>query len=403
MLQSGIRAAMAVEVKGPDLASIQQASDAIEGLLRDVEAISPSTVVADRIVAKPYLEIEIDRKKAAQYGLDVQAVQEVIETALGGKAITTTVEGRERYPVRVRYMRELRDDFTSLAAILVATPEGVQVPLGQVAEFRYTPGPSVIKTEDSFLVGYVLFDKKRDYTEVDAVEQARAYLGSMAEAGFLELPAGVSYSFTGAYENQVRAEKRLMFILPLTLALILIILYLQFGRISTSMLVFSGVAVAWAGGFVMIWLFAQPWFFDLSLFGVNMRDLFQMHGINMSIPVWVGFLALFGIATDDGVVMASYLDERFSVLKPQTRAQVRDAVVEAGMMRIRPCMMTTATTILALIPVLTSTGRGSDLMVPMAIPTFGGMAFAVITIFVVPAAYCWLRERELGKGDEDEG
>ncbi len=218
------------------------------------------------------------------------------------------------------------------------------------------------------------------------------------DSGELNLPAGVSYAFTGTYENQVRSQKRLTVILPLALIIIFIILYLQFNSVSTSALVFAGVSVAWAGGFIMLWLYAQPWFLDFSLFGVSMRALFQVHPINLSVAVWVGFLALFGIATDDGVVMATYLKTTFSERRIETAADVREATLAASQRRVRPCLMTTATTVLALIPVLTSTGRGSDIMVPMAIPTFGGMTLEVITMLVVPVAYCWIKESQLRRG-----
>lgn len=157
-------------------------------------------------------------------------------------------------------------------------------------------------------------------------------------------------------------------------------------------MVFTGIAVAFAGGFIMIWLYGQDWFLNFNFFGENMRDLFQMHPINLSVAVWVGFIALFGIATDDGVVMATYLTQTFEKNTPENRSEIRTSIVEAGEKRIRPCLMTTATTILALLPILTSTGRGSDIMIPMAIPSFGGMLIALITLFVVPVLYSWRAE-----------
>jgi len=187
-------------------------------------------------------------------------------------------------------------------------------------------------------------------------------------------------------------------ILPLALVIIFIILYLQFKSVSTSALVFSGVAVAWSGGFIMLWLYAQPWFLDFSVLGASMRDLFQVHPINLSVAVWVGFLALFGIASDDGVVMATYLEGAFSAKKALTIKEIRRTTIEASLRRVRPCLMTTATTILALLPVLTSTGRGSDIMVPMAIPTFGGMTLEVVTMLVVPVLYCGIKELKLRSG-----
>ena len=397
MLQSGIRAAMGVRVMGPNLETIQKVSLQIEQYLREVPSISPGTVIADRVIGKPYLELHIDRPAIAQYGINLQQVLDVIEFSIGGKRITTTVEGRERYPVRVRYTRELRDNLESLGKVLVPAPDGAQIPLMQLADIIYVRGPQVVKGENTFLVGYVLFDKIPGYAETNVVEDARDYLYQKIENGELNLPAGVSYAFTGTYENQVRSQKRLSVILPLALIIIFIILYLQFNSISTSALVFAGISVAWAGGFIMLWLYAQPWFLDFSLLGVSMRELFQVHPINLSVAVWVGFLALFGIATDDGVVMATYLNSTFADRRIKTVDDIRQATLTASMRRVRPCLMTTATTVLALIPVLTSTGRGSDIMVPMAIPTFGGMTLGVITMLVVPVVYCWIKEYRFRK------
>jgi Cu(I)/Ag(I) efflux system membrane protein CusA/SilA len=349
-------------------------------------------VFADRIVGKPYLEIDIDRDAIARYGIKIKMVQDVIEVAVGGKMITQTVEGRERYPVRVRYMRELRDSIESIENVLVAAPDGTQIPLRELAEIRYTRGPQVIKSEDTFLVGYVIFDKQDGTAEVEVVEQAQAFLQEKIKSGELNIPAGVSYKFTGSYESQVRAEKKLRVVLPIALFAIWLILYFQFKRVSTTILVFSGILFAWSGGFIMLWLYGQPWFLDVDFFGHNLRSLFQMGTINLSVAVWVGFLALFGIATDNGVIVCTYLQQIFREKAPKSIEEIRAATVEAGDRRVRPAMMTSATTILALLPVLTSVGRGSDIMVPMAIPSFGGMLLAVITIFVVPVLYCGLAE-----------
>ncbi|MGB5686670.1 MAG: efflux RND transporter permease subunit, partial [Candidatus Electrothrix sp.] len=215
------------------------------------------------------------------------------------------------------------------------------------------------------------------------------------DTGELRIPPGVSYTFAGNYENQIRAQKRLSVILPLALLVIMLILYLQFRSLGTTMMVFSAILVAWSGGFLMIWLYGQDWFLDFSLFDTDMRKLFQVHAINLSVAIWVGFLALFGIATDDGVLMATYLDESRARLKGKegrTRQDIREMVLHGAQRRIRPALMTSATTILALIPILTSTGRGSDIMVPMAIPSFGGMIIAMLTVFVVPVLYCWVEE-----------
>lgn len=401
MLQSGMRAPMGVKVKGPDLITIDRVGLQIEKLLKEVPSVEPAAVIADRVVGKPYLEFDIDREAIARYGLKIRDVQDVIEIAVGGKTVTTTVEGRERYPVRVRYSRELRDSIESLNKILVPTNTGAQIPFSQLATIKYLQGPQVIKSEDTFLTSYVLFDMKPGHAEVDVVKDAQAYLKSKIKNGEFELPSGVSYAFSGNYENQVRSAKRMAIVLPLALFMIFMILYFQFKSIITTLLVFSGVFVAWAGGFIMLWLYGQPWFLDFSIIGVSMRDFFQIHPINLSIAVWVGFLALFGIATDNGVILATYLDQAFSKRSITNKAEARAATLEAAERRIRPCLMTTATTLLALLPILTSTGRGSDVMVPMAIPSFGGMSLVLITVFVVPVLYCAVMEWKLTHGIQD--
>jgi Cu(I)/Ag(I) efflux system membrane protein CusA/SilA len=392
MLQSGMRAPMGVKVRGPDLETIEKVALDIERLLKQVPSVEPATVVADRIVGKPYLEIDIDRQAIARYGLHIRKVQNVIEVAIGGRKITTTVEGRERYPVRVRYQRELRDQIDTLGRILVPAPDGTQIPLTQLAEIRYVRGPQVIKSEDTFLVGYVVFDKKDGFAEVDVVEECQAYLNAKRQAGEFAVPAGVSYKFAGSYENQIRARKTLSIVLPLALFVIFMILYFQFHSVPTTFLVFSGILVAWAGGFILIWLYDQPWFMNFTVYGVPMRELFQIHTVNLSVAVWVGFLALFGIASDNGVVIATYLDQSFRARQPESIEQMREATVVGAVRRIRPCLMTSATTILALLPVLTSTGRGSDVMVPMAIPSFGGMLVVLVSVFAVPVLYCLIQE-----------
>ncbi len=264
-----------------------------------------------------------------------------------------------------------------------------------MAQIRYIRGPQAIKSEDTFLVGYVLFDMKAGYAEVNVVEDCQRYLKEKIASGQFELPEGVSYTFAGSYENQIRAAKTLIVVVPLALFIIFLILYFQFKSVTTSLLVFSGIIVAWAGGFLMIWFYDQPWFLDFSIFGVHMRELFQVHTINLSVAIWVGFLALFGIASDNGVIVATYLNQRFEQDRPDSIEAVRAATVAAATRRIRPALMTTATTILALIPVLTSTGRGSDIMVPMAIPSFGGMTIQILTVLVVPVLYCWLKETKI--------
>ena len=395
MLQTGMRAPMGIKVKGPDLKSIEKFGLQLENLLKDVEGVKDEAVFADRIVGKPYLLLDIDREKLFRYGASVEEVQRVIEVAVGGMKLAETVEGRERYGIRIRYPRELRGSPDDLNTIYVPVANGNPVPLSELVNIRYEQGPQAIKSEDTFLVGYVLFDKTNGFSEVEVVENAQRYIQQKIDNQELEVPTGINYKFTGTYENQIRAEKTLSLVVPLALMIIFIILYFQFKSVGTSLMVFSGIAVAFAGGFIMIWLYDQDWFLNFHLFGENLRDLFQIRTVNLSVAVWVGFIALFGIATDDGVVMATYLTQTFDRNQPDTKQGIINSVVEAGKMRIRPCLMTTATTILALLPILTSTGRGSDIMIPMAIPSFGGMMVALITLFVVPVLYSWKEELKL--------
>ena len=395
MLQTGMRAPMGIKVKGQDLKKIEAFGVQLENVIKEAEGVKQEAVFADRIVGKPYLLIDIDREKIARYGISIQDVQDVLKVAVGGMVLTQTVEGRERYGVRVRYPRELRANPTDLQQIYVPVEKGSPLPLSELATIRYEQGPQVIKSEDTFLVGYVLFDKLDGFAEVSVVKNAQALIQEKIDSGELIVPKGINYAFTGTYENQLRAEKTLSVVVPLALAIIFLILYFQFRSVGTSLMVFTGIAVAFAGGFIMIWLYGQDWFLNFNVAGENMRDLFQMHPINLSVAVWVGFIALFGIATDDGVVMATYLTQTFDRNTPENKKEIRASIVEAGEKRIRPCLMTTATTILALLPVLTSTGRGSDIMIPMAIPSFGGMLIALITLFVVPVLFSWKAEIQL--------
>ena len=395
MLQTGMRAPMGIKVKGQDLAQIEAFGLQLETILKQAEGVKEQAVFADRIVGKPYLLIDIKREQLVRYGISIMDVQQILQIAVGGMPLTQTVEGRERYGIRVRYPRELRGNPDDLKKIYVPVEKGSPVPLGELVDIRYEQGPQVIKSEDTFLIGYVLFDKLDGFAEVDVVENAQALFKQKIDAGELTVPKGISYQFTGTYENQLRAEETLSVVVPLALAIIFLILYFQFKSVSTSLMVFTGITVAFAGGFIMIWLYGQDWFFNFSFFGENMRDLFNMKTINLSVAVWVGFIALFGIATDDGVVMATYLTQTFDRDKPTNRKSIRHSVLEAAEKRIRPCLMTTVTTILALLPVLTSTGKGSDIMLPMAIPIFGGMVIDITSYFMVPVLYSWREEIKL--------
>jgi Cu(I)/Ag(I) efflux system membrane protein CusA/SilA len=393
MLSTGMRAPMGLKVYGPDLETIEQAGMAFEKALRDVPSVNPSSVFYDRAVGAPYLEIKLNREAMARYGMTVSDVQEVLQVAIGGMALSSSVEGRERFPLRVRYARELRDNPEDIRKILIPSMNGTQIPLGEIADIEYTKGAQMIKSEDTFLVGYVIFDKAEGKAEVNVVKEADNIIKNKLASGTLILPQGVTYKFAGNYENQLRATKRLALVIPVSLLIILLLLYLQFRTVTASLIHFSGVFVAFSGGFIMLWLYGQNWFMNFSVAGINIRNMFQMHPINLSVAVWVGFIALFGIATNDGVIMGTYIHHVFEEKKPSTVQGVREAVVTAGKKRVRPAMMTTAVAVMALLPVLSSTGKGADIMVPMAIPAFGGMVIQVMTIFVVPLLQAIWRER----------
>ena len=395
MLSTGMRAPMGLKIYGPDLNTIEQAGMMFEKALKNVPSIKSSSVFYDRAVGAPYIEIKLNREAMARYGMTVNNVQEILQVAVGGMSLSTSVEGRERFPLRVRYARELRDNPEDLKRILVPAMNGVQIPLSEIADIDYTRGAQMIRSENTFLVGFVIFDKIEGKTEVDVVDEASKILKVKIDSGEIMLPPGVTYKFAGNYENQLRATHRLAIVIPLSLILILILLYFQFRTIAASFIHFSGVFVAFSGGFIMLWLYGQEWFMNFSVAGLNLRDMFQMHTINLSVAVWVGFIALFGIATNDGVIMGTYINQVFEDLKPVTVHDVREAVVLAGKKRVRPAMMTTAVAVIALLPVLSSTGKGADIMVPMAIPAFGGMVIQVMTVFVVPLLQAIWREWEV--------
>ena len=397
MLSTGMKAPMGLKVYGPDLESIDKAGMQMEKALKQISDIQSASVYYDRAQGAPYIEIEPDREKLGRYGIQIGTVQSVIETAIGGMEEGNTVEGRERFPIRVRYARELRDNPDALAGILVPAADGTQIPLGELATMHFVKGATMIQSENTFLVGYITFDKVGNKAEVDVVNEAKKTIDHLVAEHKIDLPKGVSYKFAGSYEQQVHAAKRLQVVIPVALLLIFLILYFQFKSVTASMIHFSGVFVAFAGGFILMWLYGQPWFMNFDIAGVNMRTLFGMGQINLSVAVWVGFIALFGVSTDDGVLMGTYIHQTFQHLKPATREEITEAVVVAGKKRVRAACMTTATTLIALLPVLSSTGKGADIMVPMGIPTFGGMLIQTMTMFVVPVLQCWWRESKLVK------
>ena len=394
MLRTGMRAPMGIKIKAPTLLALEDFGLQLERLMREsnIPGLDINSINADRIVGKPYLEIHPDREAAKRYGLNVIDIHQTIQTAIGGEIVTTTVEGRERYGVQVRYAREARDSIEAIKKILITTREGAQVPLGQLVDIEYVRGPQVIKSEDTFLTAYVTFGSNPGFAEVDVVEDVQAYLEAQEKAGKLKRSGGTRYEFAGNYQSALEFDQNMMVMMPLALLAIFLILYLQNRSVINTIIIFSGIAVAFSGGFLLLWLYAQPGFMNIDVFGHNLRTIFQINPINLSTAVWVGFIALFGIATDDGVVISTYLRQRFKKDQPQTIGQIRATTIIAGKRRCRPCLMTSATTILALLPVLTSTGRGADIMGPMAVPIFGGSLVVLLSMFVVPTFFCLWQE-----------
>ncbi len=395
MLSTGMRAPMGLKVYGPTIESIEQFAGDVEGLLKKEPLVSADTVFADRVVGKPYLELNLNRESLLRYGLSIDAVQQTISTAIGGRVVSNVVQGRERIPIEIRYPRELRNDLSSLENVLVATPNGLQIPLREVVDIAYQRGPQQIKSEDTFLVGYVLFDKIDGVSAGEVVESLQESIEQQIKLGHLTVPEGVRYRFSGSYQQQQRAMKRLSILVPLVLLIIVVILYVQFESLGTVAMIFGGVLMSFSGAFLLLWLYGQQGFLDVDLASTNLRRLFQIQPVYLSVAVWVGFVALFGIATDDGVLMGTKLDQVFAEQQPKTISEIQKAVVEAGSTRITPAIMTSATTIIALLPVLTSTGRGADIMIPMAIPTVGGMLVAALSYFIVPVLYAWRAERRI--------
>ncbi|MEX2139126.1 MAG: efflux RND transporter permease subunit [Pirellulales bacterium] len=379
MLQSGFRAMMGVKIFGDDPGEIERVGLQMERILRTVPGATD--VVADRLVGKPYLEYEIDREAIARYGVNIRDVQDVIEIGIGGENLTTSVEGRERYPIRVRYLRELRDNFEDLKKILVPTSDGNHIPISQLAEIRFSIGPQELKSENGLLVGYVTLNT-RDRDEISVVEDAERLLqeekrksdeliaAGRHEEATLIVPAGYYWQWSGQFENQRRATERLSWLVPLVLLSMFVMIYLGLGRWWLAFVVFFGIIVSASGGFLLLYLW----------------------GVNLSVAVWVGFIALFGVVDDSSVVMLDFLERQFKGRKPTSVAEIRELVVEAGMKRVRPLLMSTATTVFGLMPVFMTHGRGSDVMQPMAIPSVGGMAVQLITLFIAPCLYCMVQE-----------
>jgi Cu(I)/Ag(I) efflux system membrane protein CusA/SilA len=322
---------------------------------------------AERIGNKPYIEIDINRKEAARYGVKVGEIQHIIMTAIGGMNITTILEGRERYPVRIRYKRELRDSYEALARILVPTPGGAQIPLSQLAVIKKVPGPAKIAGENTLPYVRVFLDVNTD--EVGVVDFVRQAQKAVSEK--LDLPSGYYISWSGQYEYEMQARKRLITVVPICIFIIFLLLYTKFKTFSAALILIISLPFALIGG---VWL-------QFIL------------GFKFSTAVWVGYIALFGVAVEDGVVMMDFLVKHSRIGK-----NFIENIVQAALLRVRPIIMTTATTILALIPILLSTGAGSEIMKPIATPTVGGMVTAtILNLILVPVIFTWVLEGRLKK------
>ena len=372
MLSTGIRTQVGVKVFGKDLHIIEDKSAEIERVLHDV----PGAVdlYAERITGAPYVEIRIDRDAAARRGASVGDIQDVIETAIGGKNVTYTVEGRERYPVRVRYARDFREDIDGLRNVLVPGADGAQVPLGDVAQIGVTIGPSMITSENSLLRGTVLMNVRgRDVGGF--VEEAKRVVAQR-----VTMPPGYYIEWSGQYENQIRAKERLQVVIPLVLVIIFVLLYVTYNSVKEALHVLLAVPFALTGGVFLL----------------------KYLGYNFSVAVWVGFIALFGTAVQTGVVMVIYLEEavrrKIAETGPLTRATLREAVIEGALLRLRPKVMTVATVVAGLLPIMWSTRTGAEVMKPLATPVLGGMISSLLHVLIVtPVIFCWLREREILK------
>lgn len=382
MLQSGIKASMAIRIYGDSLEGLAEASLQVAEHLRGNPYVNASTVNPDIVMGKPYVEFEVDRDASARFGMSTMMVNQIVETALGGMNITTTVEGRERYPVRLRYERSMRERLDQLDQLPVVTPTGEVVPLSRLAGMETTWGPGMINSEDARLVAHVSFAPSGQAGDLETVRRVEESLrearsSQSADGAVLALPAGYSLQAVGSFQNQIEANQRLMVIIPLVVLTNLLLIYLEFRILAVALIIFLQIPVAFAGGMI----------------GLGVA------GVEMNTAIWVGFIALFGISVDDGIVMATYMKQLFDRHGALSVTQLRELTVEAGRRRIRPCLMTACTTFAALIPVMAATGRGADVARAMALPVFAGMLIELVSLFVVPVLYCWYMELKLRSGD----
>ncbi len=368
MLATGIQTPIGIKVFGNNLQKIEEIAIKIERLMNTIPgSLNP---YAERIGNRPYLEIDINREEIARYGIKIQDVQNTIMVAAGGVNLTTTVEGRERYPIRVRYKRELVDNVESLKRILVSTPQGAQIPLVQLADIKKVPGPAMIASENTLPYSRVFLSVDPEITGiVDFVNEAQRLLEKEIKP---HLPPGFYYSISGQYEYELQARKQLLIAVPICLFIIFILLYIKFASFSSTLLLISALPFAFIGAIL----------------------LQVILGYKFSTAVWVGYIALFGIAVEDGIVIVEYMQELC-----KKGGEVKSNVIQASLLRVRPIVMTSATTILALLPIMLSTGAGSELMKPIAAPTVGGMITCTISnLVVVPIIFAWIEGRKKQSG-----
>ncbi len=373
MLATGIQTPVGIKVFGHDTKRIEQIAMQLEAIISQVKGAT--SVYAERIGSRPYFEIEIDRNQIARYGVNLGNVQDIIAMVVGGMNITQTVEGRERYPVRVRYMRDYRDSQEALSGLFIPTPNGAQVPLGLLVKFRKTRGPAMIQSENTMPYFRVFINVDQEVTGlVDFVRQAKKVVDEKIASGELVMPAGHYLAWSGQFESEVEARSRLSVVLPICLAIILLLLYIAFKDLPSVLIVALGLPFALVGGIIPLFLL----------------------GFKFSTAVWVGFIALFGVATDNAVVLLSVFKSKFLEKKPLNTDAVRETIIQGGMLRIRPIMMTVLTTILALMPIMFFTSAGSEVIKPMASPIIGGLIGATfVNLILVPTLYSWIMERRL--------
>jgi Cu(I)/Ag(I) efflux system membrane protein CusA/SilA len=377
MLTTGIRSEVGVKVFGSDLKVLEERARTIAEVLKTIPGAAD--VYPEQVTGAPYLDIRVKREAAARYGIGVGVIQDVIETAVGETNLTLTIEGRQRFPVRVRYAPEYRGSSQALGDLPVPAPNGAQIPLAQVAEIRQVPGPAMISSENGLLVVTVLLNVRgRDVGSF--VEEARE-----AVAAKVPLPAGSYVEWSGQYENERRARQRLQIVIPVVLAVIFVLLYLTYRSFLDALQVLLAVPFGLAGGIYLLYLV----------------------GYNFSVAVWVGFIALFGTAVQTAVVMVIYLEEAVVRKREElggrlTREALLEAVKEGALLRLRPKVMTVSTVVLSLLPIMWSTSTGAEVMKPLATPVLGGMVSSLgLVLIVTPVIFFWLRERDLRRAEAE--